>query len=59
MGIMDNVKKILLLTSASNFEAQKKVIHAIDKKLKEMGGYALFVFSSYGLYIEKNSYDYG
>lgn len=59
MGIMDNVKKILLLTSASNFEAQKKVIHAIDKKLKEMGGYALFVFSSYGLYREKNAYDDG
>ena len=56
---MDQVKKVLLLTSASNFEAQKKVIHAVDKKLKEIGGYALFVFSSYGLYREKNAYDEG
>ena len=56
---MEHVKKILLLTSASNFEAQKKVIHAIDKKLKEIGGYALFVFSSYGLYREKDVYEEG
>lgn len=56
---MDSVKKILLLTSASNFECQKNVIRSIDKKLKEAGGYALYVISSYGLYREENAYDEG
>lgn len=56
---MADVKKILLLISASNFETQKQVIRSVDKKLKEIGGYALYVFSSYGLYREENSYDDG
>lgn len=56
---MADVKKILLLTSASNFETQKQVIRSVDKKLKEIGGFALYVFSSYGLYREENAYDDG
>ena len=56
---MDSVKRILLLTSASNFECHKNVIRSIDKKLKKAGSYALFVLTSYGLYREENAYDEG
>lgn len=56
---MGKVKRIALITSASNFERYKKVVKAVDKKLKELGGYALYVFACYGLFEESKPYDKG
>jgi len=53
------VKKIGLIISASNFEHQKDTIRAIHAKLKAMGGYALYVFTGYGLYLNEGVYDRG
>ena len=47
---MSDVKKILLIIRASNFERQKNTVRAVHQRLKEMGGYALYVFTSYGIY---------
>lgn len=47
---MSDVKKILLIISASNFERQKNTVRAVHQMLKEIGGYALYVFTSYGIY---------
>ena len=56
---MDNVKKILLITSASNFERQKIVVKSIHQKFQKMDGYALYVFTCYGLFINPTVYDNG
>ena len=56
---MDDLKKIALITSASNFERHKKVIKAAHDKLKRLGKYALYVFSSYGLYRGHDVYEDG
>ncbi len=57
---MGNVKKIALITSTSNFERHKNVITAIHDKLTEVGGYALYVLTCYGLFTQKdNPYDKG
>lgn len=56
---MSKVKKIALITSASNFERQKNVIKAVHKKLKQLGNYALYVITSFGLYVEEGAYDLG
>lgn len=53
------MKKIALIISASNFEHQKDTVRAIHAKLKEVGGYALYVFTSYGLYLNEGVYDRG
>ena len=56
---MGNVKKIALITSTSNFERHKNTIRAVHRKLKELGGYALYVLTSYGLFVEEKAYDKG
>ncbi len=56
---MEKIRKIALITSTSNFERQKNTINAIDRKLKEMGGCALYVLTCYGLFLESNIYDKG
>lgn len=56
---MERLKKIALVTSASNFERHKKVIKATHRKLKELGNYVLYVFSSYGLYRGYDVYESG
>lgn len=56
---MGKVKKIALITCASNFERQKRVVHEVHTALKEFGDYALFVFTNYGIFIEDNPYNRG
>lgn len=45
----DQVKKIALLINSSNYEHQKKTIQELHRVLKSHGGYALYVFTCYGL----------
>jgi len=47
---MSDVKKIALITSTSNFERHKNTIKAVHQTLQEMGEYALFVLTCYGLF---------
>ncbi len=47
---MVEIKRIALIISASNFERQKNIVKAVHRTLREMGGYALYVFSNYGLF---------
>ena len=56
---MDSVKKIALITSTSNFERHKNTIRAVHNKLTELGGYALYVLTCYGLFDNENPYDKG
>ena len=56
---MSDVKKIALITSTSNFERHKNTIRAIHQKLKELGGYALYVLTCYGLFDKVSTYDNG
>lgn len=56
---MASVKKIALITSTSNFERHKNTIRAVHEKLKNIGGYALYVLTSYGLFVEQTAYDMG
>lgn len=53
------VKKIALIINASNFERQKNIIKSIHRTFQELGGYALYVFTSYGIYTKMAPYDYG
>lgn len=56
---MGNVKKIALITSTSNFERHKNTIRAVHHRLKQIGGCALYVLTSYGLFVEQTAYDKG
>ena len=56
---MNGVRKIALITSTSNFERHKNTIRAIHRKLKAIGGYALYVLTCYGLFIDGGAYDKG
>lgn len=56
---MGSVRKIALVICASNFERQKNVIKFVHKRLKELGDYALYVFTCYGLFREDNEYERG
>lgn len=56
---MSKVRKIALIISASNFERQKRIVHAVHEELQKMGDYALYVFTSYGIYIVGAPYDMG
>lgn len=53
---MSNVKKIALLTSASGFENHKRIVRAIGDTLRELGDYALYVFTCYAAFWEDNAY---
>lgn len=56
---MGDVKKIALITCTSNFERHKNIIRAVHQKLKEMGGYVLYVLTNYGLFVDERAYDKG
>lgn len=56
---MGSVKKIALITSASNFERQKNVVKYVHQYLKKLEGYALYVITSYGLMREETPYEQG
>ncbi len=56
---MSQCKRIVLVISASNFEKQKNIIHNLHEKLKQMGGYVLYVVTNYGLADMSNPYDKG
>ena len=47
---MKALKKIALVTCGSNFERHGNTIRAMRRKFVEMGGYALYVITSYGVY---------
>ena len=51
---MEKLKKIALVTSAANFERQKNIVNAVSRKLKEIGGCVLYVFTCYGIFIVKD-----
>ena len=53
------MKKIALITSTANYERHKDTIRAIHAKLKQMGGYALYVLTSYGIFFNESAYDKG
>jgi len=56
---MEDVKKIALVISASNFERQKNVIKYVHQYLKKQGGYVLYVFTCYGLFRENTPNEQG
>lgn len=56
---MDNIKKIALIICASNFERQKNIVKYVHQRIKELGGYALYVITSYGLFREDTPYEKG
>ena len=49
---MVKLRKIALLMCGSNFERQRRVVHDVHKALQEMGDYALYVFTNYGLFYD-------
>lgn len=49
---MPALRKIALVTCASNFERYSNMIRAMHRTLKEMGGYALYVISSYSVFVD-------
>ncbi len=57
--VRDKVKKIALVTCSSNFERQKRVVHEVHETLQEMGDYALYVFTNYGVFTEDTPYNRG
>ena len=53
---MGKLRKIALIICASNFERQRRIIHEVHEALKEMGDYALYVFSNYGIFYGDSPY---
>ena len=53
---MADLRKIALVINASNFERQRRVIHEVHEVLQEMGEYALYVFTNYGLFYGDSPY---
>ncbi len=56
---MGKVRKIALITCGSNFERHKRVVHEVHETLKEMGEYALYVFTNYGIFVNDTPYNSG
>lgn len=56
---MGKTKRIALITNASNFERQKNIVKSVHRTLKSMGGYVLYVISSYGIFVDDESYSHG
>ena len=56
---MTKLKKIVLVTSASNFERHKNVIKTTHSNLKQIGNCVLYVVTSYGLYRDEDVYESG
>lgn len=53
---MGKLRKIALIMCASNFERQRRVVHEVHDALKEMGEYALYVFTNYGIFYGDSPY---
>ncbi len=53
---MGKLRKIALIICASNFERQRLVTREVHEALKEMGDYALYVFSNYGVFYGDSPY---
>ncbi|MDE6016231.1 MAG: diguanylate cyclase [Acetatifactor sp.] len=56
---MENLKRIALITSASNFERQKNIASSMHKALKSMGGYVMYVISNFGIFLDNEPIAYG
>lgn len=56
---MGKLRKIALIMCASNFERQRRVVHEVHEALKEMGEYALYVFTNYGIFYGDSPYNRG
>lgn len=56
---MGDVKRIALITNASNFERQKNIIKSIHQTLRKMGGFTLYVISNYGIFVDDMPYSHG
>lgn len=56
---MGKLRKIALLMCASNFERQRIVVRDVHEALKELGEYALYVFTNYGLFYGDSPYNQG
>ncbi|MDE7254003.1 MAG: GGDEF domain-containing protein [Acetatifactor sp.] len=56
---MGNLKRIALITSASNFERQKNIATSMHRTLKSMGGYVLYVISNFGIFLDDKPIPYG
>lgn len=49
---MAGLKKIALVTCASNFERYTNMVHGMSRKLREMGGFVLYVISNYSVFFD-------
>ena len=56
---MGKLRKIALIISASNFERQRSVVHEVRQVLKDMGEFALYVFTNYGIFYGDSPYNHG
>lgn len=56
---MPVLKKLALVTCASNFERHRNIIRAMQQKIKAMGGYALYVITNYGVYQDGMPFSHG
>ncbi len=56
---MGKVRKIALVTCASNFERHKNIVQAVHEKFVSMGDYALYVFTNYGVFGEGMDFSHG
>lgn len=56
---MRALKKIALVTCCSNFERHGNTIRAMRRKLAELGGYVLYVITSYGVYEDGMDFSQG
>ncbi len=56
---MDSVKKLALVTCASNFERHGNFIRAMRQKLGRMDHYALYVVTNYGVYDDSMDFTHG
>ena len=56
---MTALKKIALVTCGSNFERHGNTIRAMRRKLMDMGGYALYVITNYGVYSDGMDFTQG
>ena len=53
------MKKIALVTCGSNFERHGNIIRAMRRKIAELGSYALYVITSYGVYEDGMDFSQG
>ena len=49
---MDRVKKIALVTCASNYDRYNTFVRTVHDELKAMGGYVLYVITNYSIFLD-------